>query len=76
MDVVDVKEHLIQTDEGFRKLAEQHEEYERQLKVMLHRPYLSERDQLQETVIKKKKLAVKDQMQTLIHRYQLERSAS
>lgn len=76
MDFGDVREYLIKTDEGFRKLAEQHKEYERQLKQLLHKPYPSEQDQIEETVIKKKKLAIKDQMQILIHRCQSESSVS
>lgn len=70
MDAVHVKDYLIDTDQDFRKLAEQHREYEHQLEELLRKPYLSEHDQLQETVIKKKKLALKDQMQRFIERYQ------
>ena len=74
MDVSDVKEYLTQHDQEFRKLVEQHKEYERQLDELVRKPYLNEQDQIQETVIKKKKLAVKDQMQILMHRYQTEHS--
>ncbi len=74
MDEVGVKEYLIKTDQGFRKLAEQHQQYERQLERCLQRSYTNESDQIQETIIKKKKLALKDQMQMLIYRYQSEHS--
>lgn len=74
MEGTSVKEYLIQNDQGFRELAEQHREYERQLDDLLHRPYLSEQDQMRETMIKKKKLAVKDQMQILIDQYRSEQS--
>ena len=74
MEGTSVKEHLIRSDHDFRKLAEQHREYERQLDELVHRPYLNEQDRLQETMIKKKKLAIKDQMQILIDRYQSEQS--
>ena len=74
MDEVGVKEYLIKTDQGFRKLVEQHQQYERQLEKFLQRSYLDDNDQLQETIIKKKKLFLKDQMQALIYRYQSEHS--
>jgi hypothetical protein len=70
MDEVDVKEYLLETDTRFRELADQHRNYERQLKELLEKPYLSGAEHLEQVVIKKKKLAVKDQMQFLIHRYQ------
>ncbi len=74
MDETDVKEYLIATDLEFRKLAEQHRNYENQLSELLQKPYLNNQDQVQETIIKKKKLAVKDQMQMLISRYQSQHS--
>ena len=74
MDGTDVKEYLMRNDHDFRKLAQQHQEYERQLDTLLHRPYLNAQDQLQETTIKKKKLALKDRMQILIDRYRSEQS--
>lgn len=74
MDVVEVKDYLMKTDQEFRKLAEEHQKYERQLEDLLRKPHLSEHDQVEETVIKKKKLALKDQMQFLIQRYRMEHS--
>ena len=74
MDGTDAKEYLLRNDHDFRKLAQQHQEYERQLDTLLHRSYLSSQDQLQETTIKKKKLALKDQMQIFIDRYRSEHS--
>jgi uncharacterized protein len=70
MDEVDVKEYLLETDTRFRELADQHRNYERQLEELHERPYLSGDEHLKEVIIKKKKLAVKDQMQILIHQYQ------
>ncbi|MBI4445936.1 MAG: YdcH family protein [Acidobacteria bacterium] len=74
MDIAEVKDYLARTDQEFRALAEKHQEYERQLQELLSKPYLSEQEQLQETVIKKKKLALKDQMQLLIQRYRSQES--
>ncbi len=74
MDEVEVKKHLFETDMKFRKLAEKHLEYERQLQELIEKQYFNLQDQFQEKMIKKKKLVVKDQMQMLISRYQLEHS--
>ena len=70
MDETVVKAYLIETDQDFRKLADQHQAYERELETLLSKPYLNERDHFQEKVIKKKKLLLKDQMQRMIHDHQ------
>ncbi len=75
MDEIDVKEYLIENDQEFRKLAKQHRNYEHQLEELVGKPYLNTQDQLEESVIKKKKLALKDQMQLRIHRHQTQQSA-
>lgn len=75
MDESDVKQYLMQNDQEFRQLVHQHQNYELQLEELSNRPYLSAQDQFQETVIKKRKLALKDQMQVRIHLYQSENSA-
>lgn len=75
MDEIDVKEYLIENDQEFRELADQHRTYEQQLEELVSKPYLNTQDQLNESVIKKKKLALKDQMQLRIHRHQTQQSA-
>lgn len=72
MDEGKVKEFLTQNDQEFRELVQQHRSYEQQLEELKNRPYLSTQQQVEETVIKKKKLAIKDQMQLRIQRYQSE----
>lgn len=74
MEKFDVKEHLIQNDQEFRQLVERHQNYECKLQELQTKRHLSTNEQLEETVIKKKKLAIKDQMQLFIHRYQVEHS--
>ena len=75
MDDAVVKDHLMRTNEQFIKLAEEHQEYEYQLELLLGKPFLNQDEQVEETVIKKKKLALKDQMQVIIHRHQVQSSA-
>lgn len=76
MNEVQLKEYLLRHDQEFRQLAQRHRDYERQLEELQNKPYLNEQEQLEETVIKKKKLAIKDQMQLRIYRYQTEHPVS
>ncbi len=71
MDEAVVKDHLLRTDEQFLKLVEEHQEYEHQLERLSGKAFLNQDDRVEETVIKKKKLALKDQMQVIIHRHQV-----
>ncbi len=74
MNEVDVKDYLIENDQEFRQLAQQHQGYETQLRELRGKSYLNEQEQLEETVLKKKKLVLKDHMQALIYRHQSDRS--
>lgn len=67
-----LKAHLMETDEEFRRLAIQHCEYKKQLETLSSRPYLSPEEQVEETRIKKVKLRLKDQMQEMMDRYRHE----
>jgi uncharacterized protein YdcH (DUF465 family) len=71
----ELKAHLMETDEEFRRLANQHCEFKKQLEVFSSRPYLSPEDQVEETRIKKLKLRLKDQMQETMDRYRHEHQA-
>ncbi len=75
MDDAVVKDHLMRTDEQFMKLAEEHQEYEDRLELLLGKPFLNQDEQVEETVIKKRKLALKDRMQVIIHQHQVQSSA-
>lgn len=70
MDEMDVKEYLRQNDEAFRQLVDQHQAYERELEQFQGKPYLNPEEQFREVELKKKKLALKDRMQILIHQHQ------
>ena len=72
----ELKAHLMATDEEFRRLSEQHAEYKKRVEVLEAKHALTEEEQLEETVLKKKKLALKDQMETITSRYRASAVAS
>lgn len=65
-----LKEHLMVSDPEFRELAREHHKYEERLSELSALAYPSDEEQLEEITLKKKKLAVKDQMHAIILRYQ------
>ena len=65
-----MKEHLIMNDPEYRELAREHGRYEARLSELSSLAYPSDEEQLEEVTLKKKKLAVKDQMQEILSRHQ------
>ncbi len=65
----ELKAHLMEADEEFRRLATQHCEYKKRLEALSARPHLTPEEQVEETRIKKLKLRLKDQMQEMLERY-------
>lgn len=65
-----LKEQLIAIDPEFRELAREHGRYEQRLSELSSLQYPSDEEQLEEITLKKKKLAVKDQMQAIMLRHQ------
>ncbi|MDQ3816594.1 MAG: DUF465 domain-containing protein [Acidobacteriota bacterium] len=65
-----LKEQLIMNDPEFRELAREHGRYEERLSELSALTYPSEEEQLEETTLKKKKLAIKDQMYSIMLQYQ------
>jgi uncharacterized protein len=68
----DVKEQLLASNEEFSRLAKEHADYEHQLELLSSRSHLSEEEQIQEITLKKRKLSLKDQMESIIQRYRRE----
>ncbi|HEV2860170.1 MAG TPA: YdcH family protein [Pyrinomonadaceae bacterium] len=65
-----LRDQLISTDPEFRELAREHGRYEQRLSELSQLQYPSDEEQLEEVTLKKKKLAVKDQMQAIMLRHQ------
>ena len=65
-----LKEELIAIDPEFRELVREHGRYEQRLSELSSLQYPSDEEQLEEITLKKKKLAVKDQMHAIMVRHQ------
>ena len=57
---------LLQTDEEFTQLAAQHHQLEDRLHQLTSKHYLSEPEQVEEITLKKRKLALKDRMESIL----------
>jgi uncharacterized protein YdcH (DUF465 family) len=65
----ELKTHLMQTDEEFRRLAEQHAAFHKQLEALEAKSHLTAEEEVEEHRLKKVKLQLKDQMNEIISRY-------
>jgi uncharacterized protein YdcH (DUF465 family) len=65
-----LKEELMGQDAEFRELAKEHRKYEERLSELSSLSYPSDEEQLEEVTLKKKKLALKDQMHSMMLQYQ------
>ncbi len=59
------REELLNSNDEFRRLVQEHQSYSQQLDSLIHKPYPSEQDKLEEIRLKKLKLRLKDQMELL-----------
>jgi uncharacterized protein len=64
----ELRAHLMKTDEEFRRLAEQHAQYHKQLEALEAKPRLTPEEEMEEHRLKKLKLRLKDQMNAIISR--------
>jgi uncharacterized protein len=60
---------LLTTHEELRKLAQEHMQYSTRLDSLTQKRYLSEDEKLEEVRLKKLKLRLKDQMQSIERQY-------
>ena len=67
LGTLDIREHLMQSNESFRRLAQEHHQYDEQLEKLVHKAHLSEDEKI--TELKKMKLHVKDQMEMMIQKH-------
>ena len=66
MEIESVKAELMTSNPEFRELAREHTRYETRLSELSSLSYPSDEEQMEEVTLKKKKLAIKDQMYSLM----------
>jgi len=63
-----IREQLMANSEEYQRLRQEHARYVAQLEQLAARHYLTEQEQMEEVRLKKLKLRVKDQMETLVQK--------
>jgi len=63
------KDQLLASHDEFRRLATEHTRYAQQLDVLTQKRYLTEDEKLEEVRLKKLKLRLKDQMESIEPQY-------
>lgn len=69
---VQVRDLLLASNDEFRKLAEEHTQYSKRLETLTAKHFLSEDEKVEEVRLKKLKLRLKDQMESIENRYRRE----
>ncbi len=70
MTVTDpVRDELIRSNQAFRELVHQHENFEKRLVELAHLTYPNDDEQIEESTLKKKKLLIKDEIYTMLHEH-------
>ena len=63
------RDQLLASHEQFRKLAQEHTVYSQRLESLTQKRYLTEEEKLEEVRLKKLKLRLKDQMESIEREY-------
>lgn len=63
------KDHLMASHDEFRKLAVEHTQYAERLDSLTQKRYLTEDEKMEEVRLKKLKLRLKDQMESIAREY-------
>ena len=64
-----VKDDLYNSNQTFRELVQQHQNYEKRLNELAHLNYPNEDEVIEETTIKKKKLLIKDEIYAMLQQH-------
>ncbi len=64
-----VRDELLKSNQVFRELVHQHDDFEKRLSELQHLSYPSDDEQLEESTLKKKKLQVKDEIYAMMQQH-------
>ncbi|MFB3916200.1 MAG: DUF465 domain-containing protein [Terriglobales bacterium] len=67
-----VRDQLLATNDEFRRLAQEHSQYSQRLEALYQKRYLSDEEKVEEVRLKKLKLRLKDQMESIEQRFRRE----
>ena len=70
-----LKQQLLANDIHFAELAREHKNYDERLTQLAALHYPSAEEQMEEATLKKKKLYLKDQMETILRGYRQQQAA-
>jgi hypothetical protein len=62
----DVKQALLRSSEDFRQLVSEHQALDQQIRNMATHAFLTDEQQFHEVSLKKRKLALKDQIEAMV----------
>ena len=71
----ELKAHLMESNDEYRRLAAEHSEYARKLDDLEALPHLSVEEEMEEHRLKKMKLRLKDQMEAILSQYRSQQVA-
>ena len=70
MSIADpVRDELIKSNQTFRELVHQHQDFEQRLSELAHLTYPNDDEQLEEITLKKRKLAIKDEIYSIMQQH-------
>ena len=61
-----VRDELLRSNQTFRELVHQHQDFEKRLGELAHLTYPNDDEQIEEITLKKKKLQVKDEIYAMM----------
>jgi uncharacterized protein YdcH (DUF465 family) len=64
-----VRDELLRNNQAFRELIHQHEDFEKRLSELQHLSYPNDDEQMEEATLKKRKLAVKDEIYAMMQQH-------
>jgi len=69
MNEDELRDRLLRQNEDFKRLFDEHRRHEKRLEFLRSKPFLTGEEEVEEKELKKRKLALKDQMYRMMSAY-------